>query len=229
MSASIDCPAPNLKKALISFHEQVLTDGRMKISRRGLLKLVVSGVAAAAGGIGALLLGTQEGRQELASVLHPALPLAWKDTTINVNGSLTQVKVKPNWTLLKVLREDLKLTGTKSGCLNSECGACTVLLDDMPVYACHRLAIEADGHRVTTVEGISSGGELSTLQKAFVDEGAFQCGYCAPGFVMTATALLRSNPSPSESQVVEALSGNVCRCCNYVHITKAVLAAAQKS
>jgi aerobic-type carbon monoxide dehydrogenase small subunit (CoxS/CutS family) len=169
----------------------------MKISRRGLLKLVVGGVAATASGIGALLLGTPKGREELASVFPPPPPLAWKDVTMNVNGSSTPVRVKPNWTLLKVLREDLKLTGTKSGCLNSECGACTVLLDGIPVYACHRLAVETDGHSITTVEGISSGGELSAVQQAFIDEGAFQCGYCAPGFVMTATALLRSNPSPS--------------------------------
>jgi aerobic-type carbon monoxide dehydrogenase small subunit (CoxS/CutS family) len=201
----------------------------MKISRRGLLKLVVGGVAATASGIGAFLLGTPRGRRELAYVFPPPPPQVWKDITMNVNGSSTPVRVKANWTLLKVLREDLKLTGTKSGCLNSECGACTVLLDDAPVYACHRLAIETDGHRITTIEGVSSGGELSAVQQAFVDEGAFQCGYCAPGFVMTATALLRSNPSPSESQVVEALSGNVCRCCNYPHIANAVMAAAQKS
>ncbi len=200
----------------------------MKISRRGLLKLVLGGVAATASGIGAFLLGTPKGRVELASILSPPRPLASKDITMNVNGNSTSVRVKANSTLLKVLREDLKLTGTKSGCLNSECGACTVLLDGTPVYACHRLAIETDGHSITTVEGISPGGELSAVQQAFVDEGAFQCGYCAPGFVMTATALLRSNPSPSKDEVVEALSGNICRCGDYVHITNAVLAAAQK-
>jgi len=200
----------------------------LKISRRGLLKLAVGGIVTTASGIGALLLGTQKGREELSPVL-PAKPVASKAITMNLNGSTTAVTVNANWTLLKVLRENLKLTGTKSGCLNSECGACTVLLDDAPIYSCHRLAIEVDGHSVTTIEGISPGGELSTLQQAFIDGGAFQCGYCAPGFVMTATALLRSNPSPNEAEVVEALSGNICRCCNYVHITNAVLAAAQQS
>jgi aerobic-type carbon monoxide dehydrogenase small subunit (CoxS/CutS family) len=200
----------------------------LKISRRGLLKLVVGGVATAASGVAAVLVGTKGGRQELASVLWPA-PVASRNITINLNGAPTSVNVKPNRTLLKVLREDLKLTGTKSGCLNSECGACTVLLDGMPIYSCHRLAIEVDGRGVTTIEGVSPGGQLSRLQQAFIDEGAFQCGYCAPGFVMTATALLNSNPTPSEDEVVEALSGNICRCCSYVHIKNAVLVAAQQS
>lgn len=200
----------------------------MKISRRGLLKLVVGGVVATASGIAALVAGTQRGRDELASFLPPKPPVAWKDVTVNLNGSPTTVRVKANWTLLKVLREDLGLTGTKSGCLNSECGACTVLLGGSPIYACHKLAIEMDGHDITTIEGISSGGELSAVQQAFIDEGGFQCGYCAPGFVMTATALLKSNPSPSKDEITEALSGTICRCCNYAHITNAVLAAAQK-
>ncbi len=200
----------------------------MKISRRGLLKLVVGGVAAAGSGISALLFGTQQGREELARLFPPTPAVTEKDITVNLNGSPTRISVKPNWTLLKILREDLKLTGTKSGCLNSECGACTVLLDGAPIYSCHRLAIETDGHSVTTVEGVSSGGELSAIQQAFIDEGAFQCGFCAPGFVMTATALLKSNPNPNRAEVIEALSGNICRCCNYVHITNAVLAAAAK-
>jgi len=199
----------------------------LKISRRGLLKLVVGGVAATASGIAGLIYGAQNGREAQSSFL-PATPVGSRAITINLNGSDTSVTVNANWTLLKVLRENLKLTGTKPGCLNSECGACTVLLDGAPIYSCHRLAIEVDGHSVTTIEGISPGGQLSALQQAFIDGGAFQCGYCAPGFVMTATALLRSNPSPNESQVVEALSGNVCRCCNYVHITNAVLAVAQQ-
>ena len=199
----------------------------MKISRRGLLKLLLGGVVTTASGIAAVIHGTQRGNEGLSPFL-PATPVSSRAITINLNGSATCIAVKPNWTLLKVLRENLKLTGTKSGCLNSECGACTVLLDGAPIYSCHRLAIELDGHSITTIEGISSGGELSAVQQAFVDGGAFQCGYCAPGFVMTATALLKSNPRPNEAEVIEALSGNVCRCCNYVHITNAVLAAAQQ-
>ena len=191
------------------------------------MKLVVGGVVTTASGIASLLFGTQAGRAELALVLPPA-PTPSRDITVNLNGRSTSVRVKANWTLLKVLRENLQLTGTKSGCLNSECGACTVLLDGAPIYSCHRLAIEVDGRSITTIEGISPAGQLSALQQSFIDEGAFQCGYCAPGFVMTATALLKSNPSPSRDQVVEALSGNICRCCNYVHITDAVMAAAQR-
>jgi xanthine dehydrogenase YagT iron-sulfur-binding subunit len=221
--------ASESQKALIALQEELFEDGCLKISRRGLLKLVVGGVVATASGIAALVSGTQRGRDELASVLPPRPPVAWKDVSMNLNGSPATVRVKANWTLLKVLREDLGLKGTKSGCLNSECGACTVLLDDLPIYACHRLAIEIDGHDITTIEGISNGGELSAVQQAFIDEGGFQCGYCAPGFVMTATALLKSNPNPSMDDVKEALSGNICRCCNYPHITNAVLAAAQKS
>jgi aerobic-type carbon monoxide dehydrogenase small subunit (CoxS/CutS family) len=200
----------------------------LKISRRGLLKLVVGGIATTASGVAVLWAGTKGGKQELDSVLSPA-PEASRKITINLNGSPTSVSVKPNRMLLKLLREDLNLTGTKSGCLNSECGACTVLLDGTPIYSCHRLAIEVDGRSITTIEGISPGGELTPLQQAFIDEGAFQCGYCAPGFVMTATALLRSNPSPTEDEVVEALSGNICRCCNYVHIKNAVMVASQQS
>jgi len=199
----------------------------LKISRRGLLKLVLGGVAAAGTGVAAFLYGTPQGRQELALLSAPK-PMSSKQIAINLNGSPTSVTVTPNLTLLQVLRESLGLTGTKSGCLNSECGACTVLLDGSPIYACHRLAIEVDGHDVTTIEGISSGGQLSPVQQAFVDGGAFQCGYCAPGFVMSATALLMSNPNPTRDEVVHALSGNICRCCNYVHITDAVLAAAQQ-
>jgi aerobic-type carbon monoxide dehydrogenase small subunit (CoxS/CutS family) len=123
----------------------------------------------------------------------------------------------------------LGLTGTKPGCSNSACGACTVLLDGLPVYSCHRLAVEADGHQVTTIEGVGSVGSLSPLQQAFIDEGAFQCGYCTPGFILSATALLRSNPDPTADEVRKGLSGNICRCGSYPHITKAVLSAAQES
>jgi aerobic carbon-monoxide dehydrogenase small subunit len=200
----------------------------MKISRRGLLKLVAGGVAAAGSGVAAFLLGTSQGKEALASIFA-AKPISSKQITLSLNGSAASVSVNPNKTLLQVLRDTLGLTGTKSGCLNSECGACTVLLDGSPIYACHRLAIEVDGHEVTTVEGISAGGQLNAVQRAFVEGGAFQCGYCAPGFVMSATALLKANPNPTRAEVVHALSGNVCRCCNYVHITDAVLAAAQGS
>jgi aerobic-type carbon monoxide dehydrogenase small subunit (CoxS/CutS family) len=195
----------------------------LKISRRGFLKLAVGATATAVIGIGAWILGTVPGRATWVS----AFPTPYARTiTMSVNGKDTTLQVKTNTTLLSVLRSDLKLTGTKPGCLNSECGACTVLMDGAPIYSCHKLAVEADGHDVTTVEGISSGSKLSALQRAFVDEGAFQCGFCTPGFIMTSTALLASNPIPTDSEVRRALSGNICRCGSYPHIIKAVLAAA---
>jgi aerobic-type carbon monoxide dehydrogenase small subunit (CoxS/CutS family) len=196
----------------------------LKISRRGFVKLVAGGTAAAVGGVAAWLFGTRSGRAELESYTTSAQ--STKTITLNVNGKDTSLSVKANATLLAVLRDDLKLMGTKPGCSNSECGACTVLLDGTPVYSCHRLAVEADGHTVTTIEGISSGGSLTALQQAFVDEGAFQCGFCTPGFIVTATALLASNPNPTDPEVRQALSGNLCRCGSYPHIVNAVLAAA---
>ena len=198
----------------------------MRVSRRGLFKIIIGGVAATAAGATALLLGTKQGRATLES-LAPALPAATKDITISLNGSEVHLSVEVNRTLLKVLREDLSLTGTKPGCSNGECGSCTVLLDEVPVYSCQRLAVEVDSHQVTTIEGVGSEGNLSVLQQAFIDEGAFQCGYCTPGFVLAATALLRSNPNPSADDVREGLSGNICRCGSYPHITNAVLSAAQ--
>ncbi len=191
------------------------------------MKLVVGGTATAVAGIGAWLLGTSPGRATLGSFTNPGVKS--KSITLNVNGQDATLRVKTNSTLLKVIREDLKLTGTKAGCLNSECGACTVLLDGTPVYSCHKLAVEADGRRVTTIEGVASGGKLSAVQQAFIDEGGFQCGFCTPGFIMTTTALLESNPNPTDLEVRQALSGNICRCGNYPHIINAVKAAASGS
>lgn len=195
----------------------------MKISRRDFFKIIVGGSAVVVAGVAAWLLGTEPPRVALQSAF--SLPKS-RTITLSVNGKDTTLKVSTNKTLLSVLREDLKLTGTKPGCSNSECGACTVLMDGTPIYSCHRLAVEADGHQVTTIEGISNGSELSALQQAFVDEGAFQCGYCTPGFILASTALLASSPNPSELEVRQALSGNICRCGSYPHIVNAVLAAA---
>jgi len=192
------------------------------------LKLFIGGAVVVAG-VSAWLFGTPWGRNALGSVFPSAAPLTSKNVKISVNGRDQQLRVDANSTLLDVLRRDLKLTGTRPGCSNSECGACTVLLDGVPVYSCHRLAIEAEGHQVTTIEGIASGSELSAIQQAFVDEGGFQCGYCTSGVIVAATALLRSNPNPSEIEVSQALSGNICRCGSYPHIVNAVLAAAQES
>jgi len=199
----------------------------LRISRRNFLKLFVGG-AAVATGASAWLLGTPSGRTAAGSVLPSAAPVASKVISFKANGLEQELSVAANSTLLDVLRKDLKLTGTRPGCSNSECGACTVLMDGVPVYSCHKLAIEADGHQITTIEGISSGSELSPLQQAFIDEGGFQCGYCTAGVIVTATALLKSTPKPTASEVSQALSGNICRCGSYPHMVNAVLAAAQE-
>lgn len=142
-----------------------------------------------------------------------------------VNGRLCDLDVEPGKTLLHVLREDLELTGTKEGCIEGECGACTVLVNGRPIDSCLMAAHAAVGQEVTTVEGVSGQfGELSTLQEALVEAGGVQCGFCTPGFVMTLTALLEENPKPSRLEVQHALVGNICRCTGYSQILKAVAA-----
>ncbi len=146
---------------------------------------------------------------------------------INVNGEEHHLVVEPRTTLLELLREQLFLTGAKEGCGEGICGSCTVLLDNKPVRACLTLAVEAAGHRVTTVEGLSDGETLDPLQEAFIDHGAVQCGFCTPGMLMSARALLLAEPQPDEKQIARALSGNICRCTGYTKIVEAVAAAAQ--
>ncbi len=143
-----------------------------------------------------------------------------------VNGERCDLVLDGYKTLLEVLREDLGLTGTKHGCELGECGACAVLVDGEPVLACLRLAVECDGAEVTTVEGLARGPELSPLQAAFADRGAAQCGYCTPGILVTAQALLDRNPDPTRAEIAEALAGNLCRCTGYLQIFEAVEAAA---
>ncbi len=142
---------------------------------------------------------------------------------MTVNGHLRRVDVQPDETLLSVLRDRLQLRGSKDGCSEGECGACTVLLDGQPIDSCIYPAAAAAGREVRTVEGLApSAGELSPLQQAFIDSGAVQCGFCTPGFLMTLTALLAENPNPTPAQVREAISGNICRCTGYQDIVRAV-------
>jgi carbon-monoxide dehydrogenase small subunit len=143
-----------------------------------------------------------------------------------VNGEPVEAAFEPHKTLLEVLREDLGLTGTKHGCELGECGTCAVLVDGKPVLSCLVLGLECAGRRVETVEGMAGPGGLHPLQKAFADLGAAQCGYCTPGFLLTAKALLEENPKPTLSQIREALAGNLCRCTGYVKIFEAVELAA---
>jgi carbon-monoxide dehydrogenase small subunit len=139
-----------------------------------------------------------------------------------LNGKPVCLAVEPGETLLDMLRNRLELTGTKKGCEVGECGACTVLVDDVPIDSCLYLAAMADGRDLLTIEGISQGDELSVLQRAFVEEGAVQCGYCTPGMVLSAYALLKKNPSPTAEQIKTGMTGNICRCGAYNQIIKAV-------
>jgi len=146
---------------------------------------------------------------------------------LTVNGQDRELLVKPYSTLMEVLREDLRLTGTKHGCETGECGACTVLIDGVPKLSCLVLPAQAEDAEVTTIEGVANGSTLHPVQQAFMDAGAVQCGYCTPGMVLTATALLESNSTPSTMEIKEALAGNLCRCTGYVGIVEAVLHAAE--
>ena len=151
------------------------------------------------------------------------------EATLNVNGVGYPVEIEPGRSLLSVLRSEVGLTGSKEGCDDSECGACMVLLDGRPVNSCSYLALQADGREVTTVEGLSSAdGELHPLQRAFLDQGGVQCGFCTPGMLISAKALLDENPQPSEDEIRLALSGNLCRCTGYSGIVRAVQMAAKE-
>ena len=145
-----------------------------------------------------------------------------------VNGGKEYLYVPSNMTLLQMLREKLALTGTKNGCTAGECGACTVLVDGEPVNSCMMLAVEVDGREVTTVEGLAQENQLSVLQEAFVEHNAVQCGFCTPGVLISAHALLERNPRPTDDEVREALVGNLCRCTGYLRIVQAVQTAADK-
>jgi carbon-monoxide dehydrogenase small subunit len=146
---------------------------------------------------------------------------------LTVNGDEITMEVPARRLLADFLRDDLHLTGTKRGCETGVCGACTVLIDGKAVKSCLSLAVQADGNSVTTVEGLACDGQLHPVQQAFMTCGGFQCGYCTPGFVMTACALLESNPSPTEEQIRTGLNGNLCRCTGYVGIVKSILTAAE--
>ncbi len=146
--------------------------------------------------------------------------------TLNINGEKKTFALEPRVTLLEALRTHAGLTGAKEACDRATCGACTVLLDNIPVYACSLLAIEAQGAEITTIEGLAKTGELTALQQAFVDKDGLQCGYCSPGFVLTLTALLRRNPHPTEAEVRQACTGNLCRCGSYPRILAAALKTA---
>ena len=145
--------------------------------------------------------------------------------TLKVNGETLKLNLEPRVTLLDALRNYSSLTGAKEGCDRAACGACTVLLDDLPVYSCQKLAIEAQGREITTIEGLAKNGKLSPVQQAFWDRDALQCGYCTPGFIMSVTALLKFNPHPTADEIKHGCAGNLCRCGTHPHIVQAALQA----
>jgi carbon-monoxide dehydrogenase small subunit len=147
---------------------------------------------------------------------------------ISVNGRSYSLDVRPETTLLQLLRDELGLTGTKHGCDGGECGACTVLVDGRPLNSCLVLAVSVRGREIMTIEGLASGGALHPLQQAFVEHGALQCGFCGPGLILSARAFLEQNPSPDRNEVRRALAGNLCRCTGYVGVVEAVMDAAEE-
>lgn len=154
--------------------------------------------------------------------------MSFHRVNLTVNGSTEQVDVPSNMTLLQMLRDKLSLTGTKNGCGAGECGACTVIMNGEPVNSCMVLAVECDGANVITVEGLAKDGQLDPIQDALIKEGGVQCGFCTPGVLMSARALLDRNPNPTDFEIREALVGNLCRCTGYIRIVDAVQKAAQQ-
>jgi len=189
------------------------------VTRRKFLKTMGSGAAIAAASDVLTDRGTAE-----AEVIKPEVIVK---VNLIINGLRRSLVVEPRWSLLYVLREKLGLTGTKTGCERGECGACTVLIDEVPRYACLTLAVEAQETEIVTLEGLMHGERLGAVQQAFVEHDAFQCGYCTPGQIMSAEGLLRSNPSPNSDEIRWAMSGNLCRCGAYAHIHRAVGRAAE--
>ncbi len=190
------------------------------VSRRG---FITTGVTGAIGVAAAAKLAGSAGEAQGAEVVKAGEVVA---VTLVVNGRRHKMLVEPRWSLLHIVRDRLGLTGTKVGCERGECGACTVLIDGVPRYACMTLAVEADGHEITTLEGLMNGEEMGPTQRAFAEEDAFQCGYCTPGQIMAAEGLLRVNPAPSLDEIRAGMGGNICRCGAYAHIFKAVGKAA---
>lgn len=197
-----------------------------EISRRNFIKNLSSGVL----GTG-LVLQTLPACEEVKPVVigPPAPPHEGKQTiSLKVNGEWITVDIEPQTTLVELLRDELELTGTKLTCNHGECGACTVILNGRAVYSCHLLAIDAHGKEVVTIEGLLDGEKLHPLQEAFLEKDGYQCGFCTPGQIMAAYALLLKYPNPTEEQIKAGLSGNLCRCAAYPKIIEAVKTAARK-
>jgi xanthine dehydrogenase YagT iron-sulfur-binding subunit len=190
-------------------------------SRRSFLKSIGT-TAVATAAVQAQTIAAELEKANAETTIGPgAVPV-----TLQVNGETLKLQLEPRVTLLDALRNYSSLTGSKEGCDRGTCGACTVMIDDMPVYSCMKLAIEAQGHAITTVEGLAKDGQLSKVQQAFIERDALMCGYCTPGFVMSVSALLKRNFRPTADEVRHACVGNICRCGTYPRIMEAALQAA---
>jgi len=187
------------------------------VTRRGFLQLMGAGAAAS---VTAGTLAAEPATEVIA-------PGEMSKVTLQINGRRHRLLIEPRWSLLYVIRERLGLTGTKVGCERGECGACTVLINGQPCYACLILAAEAEGKEITTLEGLMKGEDLGPVQQAFLENDAFQCGYCTAGQIMAAEGLLRTHPDPSVEEIRRGMSGNLCRCGTYPNIFKAVRRAAE--
>ncbi len=190
-----------------------------EITRRGFLKTMGSGATiAVTSGLLPMVDTAKAGEAKPEEIVR---------VDLSINGHPYRLMVEARWSLLYVLREKIGLTGSKVGCERGECGACTVLIDRIPRYACMTLAVEADGSEIVTVEGLMDGERLGPVQQAFAEQDAFQCGYCTPGQIMAAEGLLRANPAPEPDEIRRGMAGNICRCGAYTHIVKAIAQAAE--
>ena len=192
------------------------------ISRRNFLNRVGTGIAGAYVIAPAMKALPKEAAKDAEKISEGKVLLQ-----LSVNGKKIKTYIEPNTTLVELLRDELNLFGTKVVCNQGECGGCTVLLDNKAVYSCHILALDAAGKEVVTIEGLMTGEELHPIQKAFADHDGLQCGFCTPGQLMAAQALLIKNPKPTKEEVIDGMSGNICRCAAYPNILKSVLAAAE--
>jgi xanthine dehydrogenase YagT iron-sulfur-binding subunit len=193
------------------------------ISRRKFIKNIGGGVVGA--GVAIKTLSAKPSRGNInQQISESAVELSF-----TVNEKPVRLMVEPEATLADVLREQLKLTGTKVVCNHGECGACTILLDDKAVYSCHMLALDAHGKKVTTIEGLMDGEKLHPVQEAFVEHDGLQCGFCTPGQILAAEAILIKNPKPDRQEIIEGMSGNLCRCAAYPNILKSAISAAEKT
>ena len=220
------CAGSNENAKNVAIEEESMdsdNDGNQYNCRKGLTRRQFL-TSAGAGALAAAAVGHLGKDQEASAAVIKSGE--GSKISLLINGKQYHLLVEPRWSLLYVLREELGLTGTKEGCSRGECGTCTVLIDNVPIYSCMTLAVEAEGHEITTLEGLMKGEELGPVQQSFVEHDALQCGYCTPGQIMAVEGLLRKEPHPTMEQIRQGTSGNLCRCGAYTHIFEAAKRAA---